>query len=187
MDLFKTTRTFYEFLGDWLDGERSLLEPEATANSTFEARDDVENLGLQIPLGRAFGVARHDSVFNALSSYFEAGFDLRRQDGHWCVRGTFLYGRVFTVEEVKRAPFEPPPVPEGGVVRGRGAPVVRAFRLEALTSLRDSHAFVFDVGPGIRYVLLSERPAPWVDVHIERTRDVLDRLLAPLAAGKEPK
>lgn len=185
MDLFKKTRTFYDYIGEWLDGERTLLEPDP--ESPFEARDDIENLGKKIPPGRASGVARLDSVFNALSSYFEAGFDLRGHNGEWFVRGTFLYGRTFAHEEIRRAPFTPPPVSGGGVVRGRGAPVVRAFRLEALTKLRDSNAFVFDVGPAHRFVLLSERPSPWVDIHVERTRVVLDKLIPPLTQAKDKR
>ncbi len=177
MDLFKKTRTFCDYIGEWLDGERTLLEPDAAA--PFESRDDVENLGASIPLGRVSGAARLDSVFRALSPYFEAGFDLRRHEGEWFVRGTFLYGRTFSPDEVRCAPFTPPPVPPGGVVRGRGAPVVRAFRLEALAGLRDSGAFVFDVRPGARFVLLSEKPAPWIDAHVERARAALDEWLAP--------
>lgn len=180
MDLLKKTRTIYDsldgYFGAWLDGERSLLEGEEPRRP-FERADDVENLGSRIPAGRASGVARLDSIFVALSSYYEAGFDLRFRDGEWYVRGTFLYGRSFASGDWRRAPFEPPVVPQGGVVRGRGAPVVRAFRLDSLESLRESSAFVFDIGSGVRFVLLSERPRPWVDLHIERTRRVLDGIL----------
>ncbi|MCM2282322.1 MAG: hypothetical protein NDI61_10820, partial [Bdellovibrionaceae bacterium] len=65
MDLLRKTRSLYECFGDWLDGERSLLGESPESAAIFESRDDVENLGRRIPMGRASGVARLDSIFTA--------------------------------------------------------------------------------------------------------------------------
>lgn len=181
MDLFrisrKSTRELFEYMSDLLDGERNLLgeEKEPTPDVVFEARSDIEDISKCMINGRT-PQHRVVNLFNKINPFFEAGFLLVKQDNAWVVGSMFLYGKKFEMQERARVPFEIPKIPQNGVIRGRGPAVLGAFELEGIARLRDSHAFLFDVGSESIFLLLSEKPYPWLDELVRKTRAVLTSL-----------
>ncbi len=181
MDLFrisrKSTRELFEYMSDLLDGERSLLgeEKEPEADVVFEARSDIDDL-LKCSINGRTAQHRVFNLFHKLSPFFEAGFLLEKHDGEWFVGPMFLYGRKFEMPERARVPFEIPAMKSNNVVRGRSQAVLKAFELEGVARLRDSHAFLFDVGNESIFLLLSEKPYPWLDELVRKTRVVLTSL-----------
>lgn len=181
MDLFRIRRKskdIFEYVSDLLDGERSLLGDEADSSKqgVFEARSDIDLL-LQQPLIQKRNRPRAEILFQRFTPFFEAGFCLRRSRGEWVVTNFFLYGKDFAPEDHHAAPFGLPNVKSGTVVRGRSAPILKAFRLDNLAKLADSHAFVFAAGTDHAYLLLSEKPFPWLDELIQDTQLVVDTFL----------
>lgn len=181
MDLFrirKKSKDIFEYVSDLLDGERTLLgdEGDQQKEAPFETRSDIDRL-LNQPLVAKRGRARAEILFDRLTPFFEAGFCLKRVGGEWVVTNFFLYGKQFSPEEHQSAPFGLPQVKKGTVVRGRSAPILKAFRLETLSKLADSHAFVFAAGDDHAYLLLSEKPFPWLDELVQDTKLVLETFL----------
>jgi hypothetical protein len=182
MDLFRisrqSTRELFEYMSDLLDGERSLLgeEKEPEADVVFEARSDIEDL-LKCSFNGRTVQHRVFNLFHKLNPFFEAGFLLVQHEGAWIVGSMFLYGRKFEMHERAQAPFAIPLMKSNSVVKGRSAAVLKAFELEGIARLRDSHAFLFDVGSDSIFLLLSEKPYPWLDELVRKTRMVLTSLL----------
>jgi hypothetical protein len=181
MDLFRisrnSTRELFEYMSDLLDGERNLLgeDVEPTPDLVFQARSDIEDISKCMINGRS-PQHRALNLFGKLNPFFEAGFLLVKHEGAWIVGSMFLYGKKFEMNEQARVPFEIPKIPQNGVVRGRSPAVLSAFELQGITRLRDSHAFLFDVGHDSIFLLLSEKPYPWLDELVHKTRTVLTSL-----------
>jgi hypothetical protein len=181
MDLFrisrKSTRELFEYMSDLLDGERSLLgeEKEPEADVVFEARSDIEEL-LKCAVNGRTPQHRCLALFHKLNPFFEAGFLLVKHEGAWVVGSMFLYGKKFEMPERARVPFGIPQMRSNSVVKGRSPAVLKAFELEGIARLRDSHAFLFDVGQDSIFLLLSEKPYPWLDELVRKTRMVLTSL-----------
>lgn len=181
MDLFKIGRKskdVFEYVSDLLDGERSLLEDEnePSKETPFETRSDIDSL-LNFPIVAKRGRSRSEVLFQKLSPFYEAGFCLKKSGDAWLVTHFFLYGKEFAPEEHQAVPFHFPEVKAGTVIRGRSAAVLKAFRLDTLSKLKDSNTFLFAAGSQQAYLLLSERPFPWLDELVQDTQLVLETFL----------
>ena len=180
MDLFriaKKSRAMFNYVSELLDGERSLLgEDEQTAEQPYEARADVEAI-LRQPLQTRDPRKRNQALFESLNPFFEAGFLLTKTHGKWFATSMFLYGKKFEMPEKTRVPFPVPQVPIFGVIKGRSPAVLKAFELDGVASLRDSSAFLFSIDANTIYLLVSEKPEPWLDALIGNTRSVLNVLI----------
>ena len=186
MDLFrisrKSTRGLLEYIDDLLEGERSLLgdDEEKSVEAPFEARSDVKSLLRTLVQGRN-SRQKLTNTFQSFAPFFEAGFLLERsRNGEWQVSSIFLYGKQFQAPDDSIVPFKVPQVPPGGVVRGRSPAVLKAFQLEGITRLRDSDAFLFDVADDKIFLLLSEKPYPWLDELVRDAREVLTKLVSKI-------
>lgn len=180
-------RNFQEFLGQVLEGERSLLENSGTrggaedAEEPFSVRDDIERL-LQTPVpSRGQQSRRAESIFESLAPFFEAGFLVKGgPESGGRLLEMFMFGRVFV-----------PPEPEGAAVhlplpamrpdqvfKGPVKPILRSFKLETIRTLHDASVFLFAPKPGVYFLVICDRPHPWQLGMIEKTQMVLSELFA---------
>jgi len=170
MDLGRFNRrlkNFREFLGQVLEGERELLDPEARVvheEIDFNRNDDINRVSRDLTTLASNGRANVGTAFAALAPYFELGFNLRRAGGRFEIEAMFLYGRVFTPPGARRptATFGLARETIEGVIRGRVAPVLQEARLDNLAkSLAEGDAVAFEPVNGRVFLLVSDRPHPW--------------------------
>lgn len=155
-----------EFLAQVLEGERTLLDPQAEVRieePEFERNDDVTRVSHELAKLGANDRATVSSVFSVLAPFFEVGFSLRREGPSLKIEAMFMLGRVFTPPGARE-----PEVDFGlgeasieGVWRGRVAPLLREAHLDNLSSLKSGDALAFEPAPGRVFVLVSDRPHPW--------------------------
>ena len=181
-------RNFQTFLGDVLDGERSLLTSvEAPSSEHFEVLDSIEEL-LNPRASRGALPRRPESavaaVFDALANHFDAGLLL--QTGPECgtrLREMFVTGRIFVSPQSSGdlIPLAVPMIEPGAVMRARPRPILQLVHLDQIVSLRETSAFVITPVAGWSIVLFCSRPHPWQVGFIERTRNVIMQVLEPRA------
>lgn len=203
-------RNFREFLGDVLEGDRTLIAPEtiegATVETQFSVRDDLASLLASAeltqklvpatsrkagaPLVNAKRVDRVQLIFEALAPFFEAGFCLSKNGER--LDSMFLFGRVFNAtdaDSLENVRLALPPLRSGQVVKGRVRPVLEVFGIESLTLLDDASSFAFTPVSGRVFLLICNRPHPWQILAIENAFETVSELLARSArnqAGRVP-
>lgn len=171
-------RNFQEFLGEVLEGERSLIHENAKQDEAplFAVRDDVERILLTPVPSRGLQSRRAENVFEGLAPFFEAGFLLRaKAETGTRLLEMFLFGRVFVPPDSDGASVRLaiPEIEPGSVFKAPIRPVLRAFNLDSVKALHDANAFLMMPAPGVTILLICNRPHPWQQGVIERTRDVL--------------
>lgn len=159
-------RHFREFLAQVLEGERTLLDPQAEIENEepeFFRNDDLSLVTRELSQLAASGRANLATVFNTLAPFFEVGFSLRREGEDLKLESMFLLGRVFAPSGVNEplVDFGLGPERIEGVIRGRVAPILREARLEKLKMLESADALAFEPAAGRVFVLISDRPHPW--------------------------
>ena len=163
-------RLFHDFLGDILEGDRELIsesqhktsKPHATP---FVVRNDIESL-LRLP-SRGKTNFIFEQRFAELTPYFESGFLFSENRGAYALQSMFLFGQTFVPQAKSDAVPQRhlqkllPKPSFDGVLRGRVTPLLKSFRLEALTSLHDADVFALAPKPGSLVLLVCNRPHPW--------------------------
>ena len=181
-------RNFQTFLGDVLDGERSLLTTvEAPSTELFEVADSIEDL-LSPRASRGSSPRRSESaiaaVFDALANHFDAGLLLQTgPESGTRLREMFVSGRIFVSPQSSgdSIPLTVPVIEPGAVMRARPRPFLQLVHLDQIVSLRETSAFVITPIAGWSIVLFCSRPHPWQVGFIERTRNVIMQVLEPRA------
>lgn len=180
-------RDFKDFLADVLEGERSLIVKEINAHGDtisegpFHTSDEIDSLLYRVGPQRHRALDRSDVIFKGLAPFFEAGFLLRAASSpsELKLESMFLFGKVFVppASEEPLVEMQLPASPDERVFKGRAAGVLRVFRLEGLTPLREAAAFSFSPKAGLHFVLICNRPHPWQMVAVEKAYTVVQRLL----------
>lgn len=177
-------RNFREFLGEVLEGERSLLSEEVAAEKAhaaenlFTPRSDIERL-LEVPIpSRGLQSLRTETIFEMLAPFFAAGFllelpeaneDAKLKSGEVSMtscpmlKGMFLFGRVFVPPggEKMAVAIVLPDLSGGGVVRGRVSPVLHALNLQGVEELSDAAVFAFQPHKNHVFLIVCSRPSLW--------------------------
>jgi hypothetical protein len=191
------SRSLYEFLADWLEGERALASGAAAlagaaalgrdigaaqheSGAGFASRDEGEALERDIIAAQAsLGV---EDLFEAFIPYFECGFFLRREAlaraagpsdppaEKWLLERLFIFGRAFAPEEDRH------PSPQ----RDFPHAAKPGFQASA-PSAEDAPAF--PVPPMARWQVLETRPRPVLRLFgldsVARLRDSSAFMLKP--------
>lgn len=170
-----------DYLGDVLEGQRSLLAPgedPARTEAPFVIRDDIEILlERSLPRGAGRGLGGLE-IFARLAPFFEAGFYLGSSGSSYRLRSMFIWGRTFFPSSGDEIDIDisVPKISRHDVLKGRGEPVLKAFQLERLVELRASSAFMLAPEEGSVLILICNRPHPWQMGVIEDAHRVIVRL-----------
>ena len=182
--LTKKYRNLQDFLGQVLEGERTLVEAPASGATEvkFTVRNDIDKLFLPVAK-KASGPEGH---LERLAPYFEAGFLLQvkiERGGHaptHHLKNMFLFGHSFEPSEAQdgmRVDLKLPIIARDNVIWGRVRPVLAAFGLESISSLNGADAFAMSPKPGWVFVLVCNRPYPWQLDVIEKAYKYLSESL----------
>lgn len=182
-------RSFQEFLGDVLDGERGYLNEDQAPNVKelpFVVRDDIHRLLEFDSSSRGFRNRNPVDSFQRLSPFFEAGFLLKCGSVYSSsdpviearLIGMFLFGQIFVPPDRDGSvvPLIPPRISRDQVVKGRVAPVLNALQLEGIQELREASVFAFSPEENLSILLVCNRPGPWQVGIIESTHLVINEL-----------
>jgi hypothetical protein len=176
-------RSFREFLGDVLEGERDLIEAQENHfEAPFAVRDDIESL-----LSISPGPLDLDRVFERLAPFFEGGFLLDfAPETATRLNSMFLFGRVFVPpgDRGEKVNLALPGIARGQVMRGRVRPVLECFQLESLRNLDEASVFAFSPLRGQAILLICNRPKLWQPDAIIRVFAVVSELVERSAKAK---
>ncbi len=179
-------RNFQDFLGDVLEGERSLTKKdELSIPEPFEVLDTIEDIA-NPSASRGSTPRRVEAsvaaLFDSLTNYFEAGLLLQTApETGTRLREMFVAGRIFvspqSTGELLRVAI--PLIEPGAMMRARPRPFLQLVHLDQMVSLRTTSAFIMTPVTGWTVVLFCGRPHPWQVGFLERTRDVIMLALEP--------
>jgi hypothetical protein len=183
--LSKGYRELTSFLSEVLDGERGLIESENDSAAPYEVRDDFVRLLSEPSLKTLKGRSAWLEFFVHLGPYFEAGFLLHDQpesSSAMTLEAMFIFGRVFRSDAsaTPELSLGLPRIRDGHVYKGRAEAVLKTFKLDKVTRLKDSAAFAVSPEAGTTIVLICGRPRLW-------QIDSLERMVSVMVALKEAR
>jgi hypothetical protein len=184
-ELTEQSKSFYGMISEILDGERGLLTGKEKSQPLppFEVQNHIESLSA-LPFSSAFLKGpEKEVVFERLAPFFEGGFFLQKSAGAWTLRELFLFGHVFTPPESEQTAvdFEIPKLRSFQVLRTSGRYILRKFNLEAIRKLHSSSAFLIGISDDCVFLLLCNRPQVWQIDHIDKTHDILRKILGGIS------
>lgn len=174
------SKEVYQWLESVLDGHLNLIEP--TQSSAFAIEHDLNKMCLSEDLKRLPRQEIDKAFFEVLSRYYEFGFELRFERDEWKLIRMAAFGQVFVSERGAgvRAPFEIPEMSETQVLNGRGAGVLKAFKLGNIDAFLNSDSFLFKANSQQCYLVVTNLARPWTVGRVEKTFELLTEIAQTL-------
>lgn len=180
MDFGSWGQKIVETMTGVLDGDRQLVQPSEDLKQKFQVQDDVENTFKAFSVRKLNGEDKWKSLFQRLTSHFEAGFLLTQEQNQWTTADTFVFGKRFAPPKNQPIYFghRLPQVRVGQMARARGPAVLQSFHLDGIVQLKESSAFLIRVSPQVAFLLICNRPGPWQQIFMEKFYDSYAKLQA---------